>query len=97
MKPEQTFYGVDPALFIVLSFSAIFLFLLGILGYALYNTIKAERKRKKFTSVMKEGDKVYFPVMSGSVNAEVLEINDDMVKVVVSVRKSRVYPNEENI
>jgi preprotein translocase subunit YajC len=60
----------------------------------IYNTIKAERKRKLFIPGMKSGDKVYFPVASGSVNGEVLEVSGDDVKVVVTVSKSRVYPND---
>jgi hypothetical protein len=43
---------------------------------------------------MKQGDKVYFPVASGSVNGEILEVTKDKVKMVIEVYKSRVYPNE---
>jgi preprotein translocase subunit YajC len=60
----------------------------------IYNTIKAERKKKLFTSEMKSGDKVYFPVDSGSINGEILDVNGDDVKIVVTVSKSRVYPND---
>jgi preprotein translocase subunit YajC len=60
----------------------------------IYNTIKAERKKKLFTSEMKSGDKVYFPVASGSINGEILDVNGDDVKIVVTVSKSRVYPND---
>ena len=59
-----------------------------------YNTIKSERKRKLFTTEMKTGDKVYFPVASGSVRGEILDVNGDNVKIVVTVPKSRVYPND---
>jgi len=59
-----------------------------------YNTIKAERKRKLFTTEMKTGDKVYFPVASGSVRGEILDVNGDNVKIVVTVPKSSVYPND---
>ena len=60
----------------------------------IYNTIKAERKKKLFTPEMKSGDKVYFPVASGSINGEILDVNGDDVKIVVTVSKSRVYPND---
>jgi preprotein translocase subunit YajC len=60
----------------------------------IYNTIKAERKRKLFIPGMKSGDKVYFPVASGSINGEILDVNGDDVKIVVTVSKSRVYPND---
>ena len=43
---------------------------------------------------MKQGDKVYTPVMSGSLNGEIIEITEDKVKMVIEVSKSRVYPNE---
>ncbi len=57
------------------------------------NTIKSERGRKKFSINMKSGDKVHFPVDSNSVTGEILEVDGDTVKVVVSVSKSRVYPD----
>lgn len=57
------------------------------------NTIKSERGRKKFSPNMKAGDKVYFSVDSNSVTGNILEVDDDIVKVVVSVSKSRVYPD----
>jgi preprotein translocase subunit YajC len=60
----------------------------------IYNTIKSERKKKLFTPEMKSGDKVYFPVASGSINGEILDVNGDDVKIVVTVSKSRVYPND---
>ena len=59
-----------------------------------YNTIKSERKRKLFTTEMKPGDKAYFPVASGSVRGEILDVNGDNVKIVVTVPKSRIYPND---
>ena len=59
-----------------------------------YNTIKTERKRKIFTCEMKPGDKAYFPVASGSVRGQILNVNGDEVKIVVTVPKSRVYPND---
>ena len=57
-----------------------------------YNTIKAEKERKKFFPEMKQGDNVYFPVASGSIPGEILEVNGDEIKIVVTVSKSRVYP-----
>ena len=41
---------------------------------------------------MKQGDLVYTPVMSGSINGEILEVTEDKVKMVIEVSKSRVYP-----
>jgi preprotein translocase subunit YajC len=57
-----------------------------------YNTIKSEKERKKFFPEMKQGDNVYFPVASGSITGEILEVNGDEIKIVVTVSKSRVYP-----
>lgn len=62
--------------------------------HAIYKIIKTERKRKLFTTEMKAGDKAYFPVASGSVRGEILDVNGDNVKIVVTVPKSRVYPND---
>lgn len=59
-----------------------------------YNTIKTEKNRKLFNSSMKVEDKVYFPVASGGVRGEILEVNGDDVKIVVTVSKSRVYPDD---
>lgn len=58
------------------------------------NTIKAERQRKIFKLEMKLGDKAYFPVASGGVHGEIFEINGYDVKIVVTVPKSRVYPDK---
>ena len=70
--------------------------LLSFFIYALYNTYKGEQTKKEFTPNMKTGDKVYFPVASGSVNCEVVEIDGDNVKVTLTINKSRLYPNGDN-
>lgn len=59
-----------------------------------YNTIKTERKKKLFTPSMKSGDKVYFYSNNIPICAEILEMNGDDVKVVITVNKSRLYPND---
>ena len=56
-------------------------------------TIRSERKRKAFLTVMKIGDKVYVPAID-FVTGEILEINGDEIKVVIKADKSRVYPQE---
>lgn len=72
----------------------LFLSCLVFISYVIYRTLQTEKKRKQYTSEMKSGDKIYFPVASGGVTGEILEVNDDDVKVVITVSKSRVYPNE---
>lgn len=69
-------------------------FLVSFVIFAIYKTLQTEKKRKKYTPTMKQGDKVYFPVASGSVNGEILEVTEDKVKMIIEVHKSRVYPNE---
>jgi preprotein translocase subunit YajC len=69
-------------------------FLASFVIFAVYRTLQTEKKRKQYTPTMKQGDKVYTPVMSGSINGEILEITEDKVKMVIEVSKSRVYPNE---
>ena len=69
-------------------------FLVSFFIFLIYKTLQNEKKRKQFTPTMKQGDKVYFPVASGSVNGEILEVTEDKVKMVIEVHKSRVYPNE---
>ena len=56
-------------------------------------TIRSERKRKAYLSVMKIGDKVYVPAID-YVTGEILEINGDEIKVVIKSDKTRVYPQE---
>ena len=69
-------------------------FLVSFFIFLIYKTLQNEKKRKQFTPTMKQGDKVYFPVASGSVNGEILEVTEDKVKMIIEVHKSRVYPNE---
>ena len=78
----------------VIGWSLVIISMLAFIIKVAYNIIKIERKKKLFTPAMKSGDKVYFPVASGSVRGEILNVNDDEVKIVVTVSKSRVYPNE---
>jgi preprotein translocase subunit YajC len=67
-------------------------FLLSFVIFAIYRTLQTEKKRKQYTPTMKQGDNVYFPVASGSVSGEILEVTEDKVKMVIEVSKSRVYP-----
>lgn len=67
-------------------------FLISFIVYVAYRTIQNENKRKQYTPTMKQGDNVYFPVASGSVSGEILEVNGDEVKIIVTWHKSRVYP-----
>lgn len=69
-------------------------FLVSFFIFLIYKTLQNENKRKQYTPTMKQGDKVYFPVASGSVNGEILEVTEDKVKMIIEVHKSRVYPNE---
>jgi preprotein translocase subunit YajC len=66
--------------------------MLGTLVYIIINTVKSERKRKLFEPDMSVGDAVYFPVAEGSLAGEILEVNKDSVKIVVTITRSRVYP-----
>lgn len=69
-------------------------FLVSFFIFLIYKTLQNENKRKQYTPTMKQGDKVYFTVASGSVNGEILEVTEDKVKMIIEVHKSRVYPNE---
>ena len=62
--------------------------------FLIYRTLQTEKKRKQYTPTMKQGDKVYTPVMSGNVKGEILDVTEDKVTMVIEVPKSRVYPNE---
>jgi len=85
---QDAIFYTNLMLLLLLVFLGSFIF------FAIYKTIQNEKKRKQFTPTMKQGDKVYFPVASGSVNGEILEVTEDKVKMIIEVHKSRVYPNE---
>jgi hypothetical protein len=68
----------------------IFFMVIGILKIIL-NTIVTERDRKKFMPLIKKGDIVYTPTAGNPIDGEVLEVNGDRVKIIITVFKSRVY------
>ena len=94
MKTDPTIYGLNPVVFVNLTILGLLLVLISFFCYVIYRTLQTEKKRKQYTPTMKQGDKVYFPVASGSVNGEILEVTEDKVKMIIEVHKSRVYPNE---
>ena len=55
------------------------------------NLVRNERKRKSFSTNMKPGDQVVVPVLD-QYSGEVLEVNGDEVKIIVTAPKNRVYP-----
>jgi len=55
------------------------------------NTVRNERNRKAFSKVIKPGDSVTVPVMNDQYSGEVLEVNGDEVKIIVTAPKNRVY------
>lgn len=55
------------------------------------NTIRNERKRKEYSKSIKPGDQVTVPVMD-RYSGEVLEVNGDEVRIIVTAPKNRVYP-----
>lgn len=56
------------------------------------STIRTERRRKSFSPNMKPGDQVVVPVINDQYSGEVLEVNGDEVKIIVTAPKNRVYP-----
>ena len=94
MKTDPTIYGLNPVVFVNLTILGLLLVLISFFCYVIYKTLQNEKKRKQYTPTMKQGDKVYTPVMSGSLNGEILEVTEDKVKMIIEVHKSRVYPNE---
>jgi hypothetical protein len=55
------------------------------------NTVRSERNRKEYSKDIKPGDQVTVPVMD-RYSGEVLEVNGDEVKIIVTAPKNRVYP-----
>ena len=56
------------------------------------NLVRNERKSKSFSTNMKPGDQVVVPVLTDQYSGEVLEVNGDEVKIIVTAPKNRVYP-----
>ena len=59
-----------------------------------FKMIRNEKKRMRYTPKMKIGDEVYLPSTSSGVTGEVLEINGDKVKIVITCNKSNLYPTK---
>ena len=57
-----------------------------------FKMIRNEKRRMRYTLKMKIGDEVYKPITSGGITGEVLDINGDEVKIVITVNKSDLYP-----
>ena len=57
-----------------------------------FKMIRNEKRRMRYTLKMKIGDEVYQTITSGGINGEVLDINGDEVKIVITVNKSDLYP-----
>jgi preprotein translocase subunit YajC len=62
--------------------------------YIIYRVIINEKRRGKYQSEMKSGDKVYVPTASNGFTGEIESFDDESVIIKVKVSKSRVYPNE---
>jgi preprotein translocase subunit YajC len=79
---------------LIFCYSVLFIGIIAMLSKAIYNTVVNEKRQSKYLSEMKVNDSVYFPCASGSINGEILEINEDTVKIVVTVSKKRVYERD---
>mgnify|MGYP000851617044 CR=1 FL=1 len=53
-------------------------------------------KIKDYFKIIKPGDQVRVPVLNDQYSGEVLEVNDDEVKILVTAPKNRVYQNNKN-
>jgi hypothetical protein len=75
-----------------------FILLIGFLMFmslmVVTRVVQSESRRKSFTPNMKAGDLVEVPVMDRYIG-EVLEVNGDEVKIVVTAPKSKVYPKSK--
>jgi preprotein translocase subunit YajC len=61
------------------------------------NTVRNERNRKSFSPNMKPGDQVIVPTGTDHYSGEILEVNGDEVKIVVTASKNRVYPLKDKL
>jgi preprotein translocase subunit YajC len=68
------------------------IFMTFMLTKIIINVVRNERKRKSFLPNMKPGDQVVVPILTDQYSGEVLEVNGDEVKIIVTAPKNRVYP-----
>ncbi len=73
-----------------IGFIALVIFMVFMTIRIIINTVRNERNRKAYSKVIKPGDKVSVPVFE-RYSGEVLEVNGDEVKIVVTAHKNRVY------
>ncbi len=73
-----------------IGFIALSIFMAFMIIRIIINTVRNERNRKAYSKVIKTGDKVSVPVFE-RYSGEVLEVNGDEVKIVVTAHKNRVY------
>lgn len=76
------------------------LWMVGLIVYAIYQTIKTEKKGKVFRTTLNVGDKAYFSRADNrSVDCEVIDTDakgdGQFVSVKVIVRKSSLYPDND--
>ena len=59
----------------------------------IWKVFKNERRRREFSKVMKVGDSVDVPIISGRVSGQIHSIDGDLITITITANKSRVYPN----
>ena len=59
----------------------------------IWKVSKNERQRREFSKVMKVGDSVDVPIISGRVSGQIHSIDGDLITITITANKSRVYPN----
>ncbi len=63
------------------------------LCYIVYRVIKTEKIRKKYSTKMKVGDKVYIPIVGNAVTGSISKIDGDDVYVIIKKNRTDIYPN----
>lgn len=72
-------------------FLVLMLFVAFMTAKIIVSVILNERRRKAYSKVIKPGDQVRVPVINDQYQGEVLEVNGDEVKIIVTAPKNRVY------
>jgi hypothetical protein len=72
-------------------FLVLMLFVALMTAKIIVSVILNERRRKAYSKVIKPGDEVRVPVINDQYQGEVLEVNGDEVKIIVTAPKNRVY------
>ena len=79
----------------IIGWSLVGLLMFGMIIRLIVGTIQSYRQQKKYLPNMKVGDSVWFPTSATDIYGVVEEIDGDLVKVSLTIRKDRLHSNQK--